>query len=296
MQQIERYGVIALVFLLVTIVAVSFWGDSKSPGFWSRLTGRGRKDATTTETTNLIPPAASRDRAIDGSLPLSPGASDPYRFGSAAPRASQPTTVDPWTVEPATVQAPPVQAPATTSYPPAVASIPTASSPVPAPAAPAAAAAAAGPRYVVQRGDSLIRIAARTLGSGSRWTEIQALNGDIDPRNLRIGTTLVLPASARPPSGGSTASQPSARRAKPPAAPAAPAAATSGTYVVRSGDTLSSIAALTLGDGDRWREILAVNPGLEPKRLFVGKAIRLPASVAPALASVVPSPDRPRVR
>ena len=40
MQQIERYGVIALVFLLVTIVAVSFWGDSKSPGFWSRLTGK----------------------------------------------------------------------------------------------------------------------------------------------------------------------------------------------------------------------------------------------------------------
>ena len=46
MQQIERYGVIALVFFLITIVAVSFWGDSKSPGFWSRLTGRAKKDAT----------------------------------------------------------------------------------------------------------------------------------------------------------------------------------------------------------------------------------------------------------
>ena len=53
MQQIERYGVIALVFLLVTIVAVSFWGDSKSPGFWSRLTGRGaKKDAVAAQTTS----------------------------------------------------------------------------------------------------------------------------------------------------------------------------------------------------------------------------------------------------
>ncbi|MBK7643637.1 MAG: hypothetical protein IPJ19_11430 [Planctomycetes bacterium] len=43
MQQIERYGVIALVFFLIMIVAVSFWGDNKSPGFWSRLTGREKK-------------------------------------------------------------------------------------------------------------------------------------------------------------------------------------------------------------------------------------------------------------
>ena len=30
MQRIERYGVIALVFLLVTIVAVSMWGERKN--------------------------------------------------------------------------------------------------------------------------------------------------------------------------------------------------------------------------------------------------------------------------
>ena len=32
MQRIERYGVIALVFLLVTIVAVSLWGEQKQSG------------------------------------------------------------------------------------------------------------------------------------------------------------------------------------------------------------------------------------------------------------------------
>src|SRR6266850_3951982 len=74
MQQIERYGVIALVFLLVTIVAVSFWGDSKSPGFWSRLTGRGaKKEATSTQMADATtPPASAAERAIQSDLPMSP--------------------------------------------------------------------------------------------------------------------------------------------------------------------------------------------------------------------------------
>jgi len=53
MQRIERYGVIALVFLLVTILAVSLWGESKGDGWFSKLTA-GR----TTESTR--PPIASR--------------------------------------------------------------------------------------------------------------------------------------------------------------------------------------------------------------------------------------------
>src|SRR5262249_19016375 len=81
MQQIERYGVIALVFLLATIVAVSFWGDSKSPGFWSRLTGKGaKKDAVAAQTqpnpemaaqpAEPVPPTG--ERALATELPLTP--------------------------------------------------------------------------------------------------------------------------------------------------------------------------------------------------------------------------------
>src|SRR5687767_2073483 len=68
MQQIERYGVIALVFLLVTIVAISFWGDSKSPGFWSRLMGRDKQ----AEVAKVDPPTQLAERVARGGAPLSP--------------------------------------------------------------------------------------------------------------------------------------------------------------------------------------------------------------------------------
>lgn len=321
MQQIERYGVIALVFLLVTIVAVSFWGDSKSPGFWSRLTGRGaKKDAPTDQAANMIPPASSTERAIDGSLPLT--ATDPVAANGVAP--VQPGnewqtpafTKDPWTNTPT---APPEIANQGTVLTPAQpapseAIFPVAAEPAPRLRPAPSAAHSAGPQYVVQKGDSLIRIAARTLGSGSRWTEIQSLNGGLDPKGLRPGMKLVLPASANLSKGGSTTPGSSGKRTTTSPKPAATSA--TGTYVVRAGDTLSKIASRLLGDGDRWREIVAANPGLDPKRLLVGKSIRVPraaadatrhegvrtaqarpsAARAPVLAAAAPRSDRPRVR
>ena len=51
-------------------------------------------------------------------------------------------------------------------------------------------------QYVIKDGDNLWRIAAEKLGDGSRYREIAKLNTDIleDPNNLRVGTTLKLPA------------------------------------------------------------------------------------------------------
>src|SRR6185369_1717821 len=118
MQQIERYGVIALVFLLVTIVAVSFWGDSKSPGFWSRLTGRGaKKDAVAAQTQSnpemaaqpAEPAPATGERALATELPLTPAS-------APAPAATETTTVAvvPTAPSPAAMQTP---APMPTSAP-----------------------------------------------------------------------------------------------------------------------------------------------------------------------------------
>jgi nucleoid-associated protein YgaU len=58
---------------------------------------------------------------------------------------------------------------------------------------------------------------------------------------------------------------------------AAPAPA-GNTYTVQKGDTLWSIAQRFLGDGHRWREIIDVNPGLDPdpSKLKVGQVIVLP--------------------
>jgi cell wall-associated NlpC family hydrolase len=47
--------------------------------------------------------------------------------------------------------------------------------------------------HVVKEGDTLWALASRHLGSGYRWPEIQALNGGIDPRKLRIGMKLKVP-------------------------------------------------------------------------------------------------------
>ncbi|MDP6544834.1 MAG: LysM domain-containing protein [Phycisphaerae bacterium] len=48
------------------------------------------------------------------------------------------------------------------------------------------------------------------------------------------------------------------------------------TYTIKKKDTLWSIAAKYLGNGQRYREILATNPGLDAKKLAVGQTIKLP--------------------
>jgi sulfite exporter TauE/SafE/copper chaperone CopZ/LysM repeat protein len=53
------------------------------------------------------------------------------------------------------------------------------------------------------------------------------------------------------------------------------------TYTVRRGDTLRAIAKRLYGDEKRWREIAAVNPSLNPKKLREGQDINLPAGARP---------------
>ena len=55
-----------------------------------------------------------------------------------------------------------------------------------------------------------------------------------------------------------------------------PVAAANRHHTVRLGDTLWSIAKRTYGDGQRWREIVAANPGVAPRKLKVGQQLVLP--------------------
>jgi len=49
------------------------------------------------------------------------------------------------------------------------------------------------------------------------------------------------------------------------------------TYMVKNRDTLWSIAVRELGSGQRHKEILALNPGIQPTKLKVGQPLILPA-------------------
>ncbi|PKL46382.1 MAG: hypothetical protein CVV39_07285 [Planctomycetes bacterium HGW-Planctomycetes-1] len=48
--------------------------------------------------------------------------------------------------------------------------------------------------YIIKEGDSLWQIAAKYLGDGLRYEEIAAMNENIDPDNLIVGTKIKLPA------------------------------------------------------------------------------------------------------
>lgn len=50
--------------------------------------------------------------------------------------------------------------------------------------------------YIVQAGDTLGKIAAKTLGSASRYMEIANANGITDPNRISVGQVLKIPAEA----------------------------------------------------------------------------------------------------
>lgn len=120
------------------------------------------------------------------------------------------------------------------------------------------------------------------------------------PRGLRaprraatalVGAVLALMAvrasSPAPQSIGATASvaaQPAPEEPPAPPATSSPSEAGQGwKYTVASGDDLWSLAEQFLGSGTRWPEIVAVNPGFDPRLdLVEGQAITIPADERPS--------------
>jgi nucleoid-associated protein YgaU len=334
MQQIERFGVIALVFLLVTIVAVSFWGEDEGKGFWSRFGRDEVPHATEVARRDPAMNAASTRRALGNEIPMTsrtaaqrnqaPGAGrqpvrqQPVRqqpvgrTHTTQRQAQRPTqsanqtrgprgtnvAASPGSAAGAGVparnlrgqrdprrragQTQPVQNPAVASRqearPERALAERVTQTPRTAPASTAQTnqqAPSAG-FHVVESGDSLSVIAQKRLGSSQRWKEIQALNGGIAPERLSVGMKLQLPK------GGTAAPVEERRLApaperKPERTPEpTPKLAGGSTHIVRSGQTLSQIAEDRLGRSSRWKEITALNPGVTPERLVVGKKLILP--------------------
>lgn len=119
----------------------------------------------------------------------------------------------------------------------------------PTPVAPAPSIPDTVNKYVVKSGDCLSKIGANL---GVDWRDIANANGIVSPYTIYVGQTLIIP-------GGST--------------PAPSQPSNSGTtYTVKSGDTLSSIAAKF---GTTYQKIAADNGIANPNIIYPGQVLKI---------------------
>ncbi len=116
--------------------------------------------------------------------------------------------------------------------------------------------------HIVQRGENLFRIALRY---GITYQALAAANGIVNPNRVYVGQRLVMPGHGATPSP-----TPSGQ-----------------TYVVRRGDTLSSIAQRY---GVSMWTLAQANSIRNPSFIYVGQVLRIPSGGSPAPPSPSPAP------
>jgi nucleoid-associated protein YgaU len=144
---------------------------------------------------------------------------------------------------------------------------PPAPPPTPAPKPDGSDADAPRADHVVASGETLMSIAKAEFGATARWHDLAQWNGIDDPARLKIGSKLRL------------SSPDDAQRAPAPTkTPATPVTQAGGerTHRFAKGDTLSHLAALYLGDANRWREIQRLNGIADPAKITEGTTLQLP--------------------
>lgn len=106
--------------------------------------------------------------------------------------------------------------------------------------------------YIVKKGDTLWRIAQKTMGSGNQYKAIMTLNGIVSDK-LKVGQVLKI----REKTSGTEA----------------PPSTTE--YTVKKGDSLWKIAKAQLGNGSRYKEIMQAS-GIVSDKLKIGQKIKIP--------------------
>lgn len=122
--------------------------------------------------------------------------------------------------------------------------------------------------YIIQRGDTLWRLAARYYGSGRYWQRIFQANMDIlrNPNRLRIGQVITIFLD----STDSSPAQPDTETAE--------TETTGNTYTVQSGDSLWRIASRVYGQGRLWRQIFEANRDVisDPGKIYRRQTFFIP--------------------
>ncbi|MFY9304750.1 MAG: LysM peptidoglycan-binding domain-containing protein [Rhodoluna sp.] len=176
--------------------------------------------------------------AVDNTFASRLKTGEPVQTGTAAVRDE--VSAAP-VVAPAPVRTTPTPTPTPTRTP-AVAT-----TPAPAPATSSATS------YTIKSGDTLSGIAARF---GTTTRKLMNLNNITDANRIRIGQVLRLPGAPSEPSEPEPAPAPSAR-----------------TYTIKSGDSLSGIAARF---GTTTRKLMNLNDIANADRIRIGDVLKLP--------------------
>lgn len=222
--------------------------------------GLGELAGSSSASAPAVPPAdafGTPSGTIVPAVPATPGASSSTLVGgvtgaasiaggSAAPGGARPTGAAPTT--PTTVVGVPI---VTNSPDPAGWTAP--------------AGESSAREYTIKSGDTLEAIARAELGSGQKWNAILAANPGLDPKALKIGQKIRLPASGSPGSGAAAGTE-------------TMKSSGGNTYTVQRGDTLYGIARKVYGassDADIRRIVEANGSQLKSKDTPLKPGMRL---------------------
>jgi nucleoid-associated protein YgaU len=203
-----------------------------------------------------------------GSTIAAPGASAGSLAGDAAGAAAATNANSPRTVTPVTTATPVTPtgsgAAGSTNTTTGTSSGGAVVPPVKVVAAPATPASGST-QYTIKSGDTLEGIARTQMGDGQKWQLIAAANPGLDPKALKIGQKITIPAST------TTASKDKA---------AGSSTAAPNTYTVQKGDTLIELSRKFYGNDAEWKRILEANATTlkgDAKAIAPGMKLVIPA-------------------
>lgn len=145
--------------------------------------------------------------------------------------------------------------------------------------------------YIVKKDDTFTSIAKQFYGSTNEWKRIAGANPLVDPRTMKIGTKLRIPAkgatavataeTASTGSGSTTGNASGTSSGNSSRTSVASSSTGGGTsHTVASGESLSEISRKYYGSSKYWQQIYASNKsqiGTDPGNLKVGQKLNIPA-------------------